>query len=537
MFKHREFLIWWLILMVALIALVLGSMGIAQYLVANGKQASAADALYRAIQLFTFNFYDAGPLPWQLELARWLAPTATFGALLKSLAFVWSAHKAQWRLSGMTGHVVYGGKKLGQQLGQQNRKLVLAELNDARPPVLLPNGQIKVSAPTMDALLKESQASNAGAIMVRADSFDEGLAWLQATFELCQANNRQGLDVTVVLPERTACLRLAALSERMEPYLQTRCTRDIDLLTSKACQAIAQNWLKTSVAPIPVLTLMGSAPLCLEISRRLCVMLEVRKDAPIKICIATFNASVSDLAAFDFIVSSAPQLIWEQRSLTSWSDSKLLWQDASMVCLCAEQSDDFFDALEVRSTTPEAHSLPTIALVFTHWLSGKACHALAANKDTEQLFLISLKPAEEVTAAQISPEIERTAQSIHAHYLATSTSTGPAALPWEQLPERYRQSSRLQAESLQFKLLCLGFSLESVPADVTTLATNIESRIELLAEAEHQRWMTEKKLQGWTYGVPRDDRLKHHPCLLPYAELPEVEQEKDREMWRLLTVK
>ena len=93
--------------------------------------------------------------------------------------------------------------------------------------------------------------------------------------------------------------------------------------------------------------------------------------------------------------------------------------------------------------------------------------------------------------------------------------------------------SRLQAESLQFKWMCLGYSLENVPEDVTGMSATTEHRIELLAEAEHQRWMTEKKLQGWTYGVPRDDRLKHHP----YAELLDVEREKDREMWRLLAVK
>ena len=171
--------------------------------------------------------------------------------------------------------------------------------------------------------------------MIRADSFDEGLAWLHAAFELCLANDRQGLEVIVVLPERTACPRLAAMSERLEPYLQTRCMRDIDILTSRACQAIAQHWVKTSDAQIPVLTLMGSAPLCLEISRRRSVLLEVRTDAPIKIRVATVDTSASDLAAFEFIVSSAPQLTWEQRSLASWSDSKPLWQVASMVCLCA----------------------------------------------------------------------------------------------------------------------------------------------------------------------------------------------------------
>ena len=33
---------------------------------------------------------------------------------------------------------------------------------------------------------------------------------------------------------------------------------------------------------------------------------------------------------------------------------------------------------------------------------------------------------------------------------------------------------------------------------------------------------------GWTYGETRDDRAKKHPCLIPYAELPDSEKEYDR---------
>ena len=35
--------------------------------------------------------------------------------------------------------------------------------------------------------------------------------------------------------------------------------------------------------------------------------------------------------------------------------------------------------------------------------------------------------------------------------------------------------------------------------------------------------------QGWTYGEERNDALKHHPCLIPYEELPESEKEYDRD--------
>ena len=34
--------------------------------------------------------------------------------------------------------------------------------------------------------------------------------------------------------------------------------------------------------------------------------------------------------------------------------------------------------------------------------------------------------------------------------------------------------------------------------------------------------------QGWTYGPARDDAAKKHPCLVPYADLPESEKAYDR---------
>jgi hypothetical protein len=42
---------------------------------------------------------------------------------------------------------------------------------------------------------------------------------------------------------------------------------------------------------------------------------------------------------------------------------------------------------------------------------------------------------------------------------------------------------------------------------------------EPLAEMEHNRWNAERLMGGWRYGATRDDRLKIHPCLIPFARL------------------
>ena len=54
--------------------------------------------------------------------------------------------------------------------------------------------------------------------------------------------------------------------------------------------------------------------------------------------------------------------------------------------------------------------------------------------------------------------------------------------------------------------------------------------MERLAENAHDTWGAQRMAQGWTFGAQREDTAKKHPCLIPYAELPESEKEVDRKM-------
>lgn len=53
--------------------------------------------------------------------------------------------------------------------------------------------------------------------------------------------------------------------------------------------------------------------------------------------------------------------------------------------------------------------------------------------------------------------------------------------------------------------------------------------IEQMAKNVHEVWAESRIAQGWSYGEERNDTLKHHPCLVPYEELPEVEKAYDRD--------
>lgn len=61
-----------------------------------------------------------------------------------------------------------------------------------------------------------------------------------------------------------------------------------------------------------------------------------------------------------------------------------------------------------------------------------------------------------------------------------------------------------------------------------TLDPSLESLVEALAENVHDTWAKGRMDDGWTYGSVRDDAKKHHPCLVPYNQLPDSEKEYDR---------
>ena len=46
---------------------------------------------------------------------------------------------------------------------------------------------------------------------------------------------------------------------------------------------------------------------------------------------------------------------------------------------------------------------------------------------------------------------------------------------------------------------------------------------------EHQRWWADRSLNGWKFSEARDDDRRHHPNMLPYAELSEADKQKDRD--------
>ena len=65
--------------------------------------------------------------------------------------------------------------------------------------------------------------------------------------------------------------------------------------------------------------------------------------------------------------------------------------------------------------------------------------------------------------------------------------------------------------------------------DGVQLSDELNGLVEAMAKNVHDVWAQSRMKQGWTYGLERNDQLKHHPCLVAYEDLPDVEKAYDRD--------
>lgn len=108
--------------------------------------------------------------------------------------------------------------------------------------------------------------------------------------------------------------------------------------------------------------------------------------------------------------------------------------------------------------------------------------------------------------------------------------------PWEDLPDSLKDSNRRFAEAVGPMIGTLGGVIR--PLTQAPVLHDLDlpaSLLERLAQDEHQRWVREREQDGWkpTRGA-KDPAKKLHPLLIPWDDLPEKEKEKDRDVFRAL---
>jgi hypothetical protein len=109
----------------------------------------------------------------------------------------------------------------------------------------------------------------------------------------------------------------------------------------------------------------------------------------------------------------------------------------------------------------------------------------------------------------------------------------PFLRPWEQLTEAQKDENREWARSVPAKLRGIG-ELRELRDWEHPLFAFTGDETEVLAEREHERWLTWRLETGWRHASDRNDDLQLHPDLVSWDELSERSREYDRSQIRNL---
>jgi hypothetical protein len=108
----------------------------------------------------------------------------------------------------------------------------------------------------------------------------------------------------------------------------------------------------------------------------------------------------------------------------------------------------------------------------------------------------------------------------------------PSMQPWDNLLEELKESNRRQADHIPQKLKAIGCDFAPVVGPKPKLIRfDDKDDIDTMARMEHDRWVAEKFLEGFSFG-PRDVHKKTSPYLVPWEDLPEDVKDIDRKAVR-----
>lgn len=538
-----------LLLAIVVTALVLGYLGLRQYLAkpapAKLYGRSWSDILYYDIQLPVLNAAPAGgpgPIPADLGIARLLAPVGTLLAAVFTAALLLGEQRRRLQIALSFRHVIVTGDgplalALARKLGKGKRKVVLVSSDDAT--------------------LSEARRSHL--LTFRAELADPD--WLRdvragraSELFACAGRGTDNLDITVRARDCVPRARTWPLKRKrpLNAYARLR-DEELELFTSVRASGIGvlrDRRLRMdyfAVEDIAARRLLDRHPL------------PAGSDCPVQVIISGFgqlgHAVLREIARRRRSLPGSPRVKVVVRHAARPEVAMVeaafpaITKTCSITCDPAAGPPDGGRYLAYVCLEGDDAALSE-GLALAHWLAAWDGDLVFCLQETGRLgpFIAAKSGLADVQGTLsvfgIFEEVcvpdnirddfkEQIARSIHAAYVANERAKGytedenPSMVPWERLPADLRHANMDQAADIGAKMTAIGAAVvpraPGVPEFVLT-----DQDVKTLAEREHERWMKERRAQGWTYGPERDNDRKVHPAMVPWDDLDEEDKDKDR---------
>ena len=542
---------WALLGLAAMIAFALGWLGYTEYLNESYIEGAikhppqATDIAYNTFKLFLMGSPGTTGLPVKIEIARILAPVVSGWAALSGLALLFHDRFQQLRIPLMRGHVVicglgYVGSLFGDHLRKAGHQVVVVEIDPTNP------------------LLNVCRSWRSPVVV--------GDARLERT--LREAGIQRAAQLLAVCPTDAVNTEIVAVARRLATGRRGSALRCLARIGNpELCRLLRVQEANSSHGAPSSLDFFNID----DISAQLCIdefSIEAHNGNP-HILVSRLDALgmwlVKHAAWQWFIDRTADVPLW-----VTVVDEKVAERVAGLldqypalesVCRFIESSMSVRDLHRLDDIRAEVGAPPITrayvsafrdedaiegALTLRHYLDSAVPMVVALSRTDGVARLITEATASgELTNVEVFPELERTctaelvaggsferiAVAIHRQWSAGQLAAGKEAPSWSELDESRKESNRAQARDIPVKLRSIGCTIAPLHDIEAPAFEFTDEEFEMLAIAEHKRWVTERLESGWRLG-PRDIERKTTPYLIPFDELPDDIAELDRDAVR-----
>ena len=525
--------LWLAFAILAVISFGCGLIGIEQYLRENpdlGYSGHPLDVLYYALQLFVLGSppLDAGgPFPPILDFARFAAPTVTAYALIEASRLLFAAEIRKLRARTARGHVIVVGDTLvattlARRLRQHGDQVVTVP---SRATETGPAPRVAGAARDPD-ILRAASVGRARAVYACTDDSAANTAIALAAAR--PRRNGSTLAVYAQVADPEVC---AALQARLLSAPNRRGTRldffNIDDLAAR--HLVAREPLTLPGARPPTIAILGATAfgraVLVELARQWRIRDPAARPLSIEIVDPTAGAAVTHLTErYPFLTrvcKITPHDYDLERLLATPSDGPV--PDRVFICYDDEQQalKAALTAEQVWPGEPGSVVVRLDRLASLREAFDGGDRILDELSGTLRLFGVVHAACDPALIG--NDLVERLARVIHERYVLDLTSrgaSGPALVPWDELPDRLRLTNRAQAEDIGRKMRAIGCTLSPRvgPGREHALA---DDEVERLAVMEHERWRQDRVGQGWRFAADRDDERKLHPAMAAWPALRE----------------
>lgn len=521
---------WALVAALALVAVALGIAGFREHPDSRGQ--SAIGLIYLALQLFPLQSGAvAPPLPWTLEVARFLAPAVTVYAAGRALLELLGEQVARVRLRRWSRHVVIAGAgRRGTQLAHaflaQGDRVVVVDRNlsaSGAPACRSAGALVLEGDATAASMLKEAGASRAR-VTIAACGEETTNAAVAVTLHTLPGSGRPGESNTCValLADPQLC-RLLSEAELGGRRLEHFRLEFVNIFEWAARALLDRHPISGPAAASHHLIVAGLG----RLGRAL--IIQAVRGRP-----AGGGGNVPHITVIERDAAAAvSQFLSGQPGLA----------DACTITPVPLESLDA-TARELPPARVAFVCFDNDSVAFTTALTlGRAQPSLnVAVRTTELAGLAPLLDGARLLPFDLIRETcrpslmfglnESLALALHQDYRQSRPpgDSSPANVPWHALSEEFRESNRRRAHDLTSALQHIGCRLLLAASWRPAAWSFLPDEIEGLAEREHERWRREREHAGWRFAPgERSDAARTSPLLTTWARLPERAREENRQ--------